>query len=229
MKMCNHVADSFCSPDMCSGGIYASHTCVMKGTVQSLRMLMKTLSSIEKAISTLLMFFRVKKVDSALDNQKNTKMRRGRRFRKIWKEYRCHIQHIEHSLRQLQTDNGSNYFSVLRLRKRRNSSENTDKQKMKSLNVEDHHNHSTGSSCFHDSVFHEDDTDVLTLKNIDLLDKERGACPVLPERALRRTFRKKLLVLDLNGILCDVVFSSCGSLMPYKKVSKKPGKQLPSV
>ncbi|KAK8942347.1 hypothetical protein KSP39_PZI009618 [Platanthera zijinensis] len=57
--------------------------------------------------------------------------------------------------------------------------------------------------------------------NIDLLDKERGVCPVLLERALRRTFRKKLLVLDLNGILGDVVFSSYGSRMPYKKVSKK--------
>ncbi|KAK8936987.1 hypothetical protein KSP39_PZI012088 [Platanthera zijinensis] len=163
-----------------------------------------------------------KNVDSALDNQKNTKMRRGRRSRKRWKEYRCHIQHMEQSLRQLQTNNGSNYFSVLRLRKRRNSSENTDKQKIKSLIVEDHHNHNTGSSCFHDSIFHEDDTDVLALKNIYLLDKERGACSVQPERALGRTFRKKLLVLDLNGILCDVVFSSCGSRMPYKKVSKKP-------
>ncbi|KAK8923520.1 hypothetical protein KSP39_PZI019292 [Platanthera zijinensis] len=128
---------------------------------------------------------------------------------------------MEHSLRQLQTDSGSNYSSVFRLPKRRNSSENIDKQKIKSLNVEDHHNHSTGSSCFHDSVFHEDDTDVLALKNIDLLDKERGVYPVLPERALRRTFRNKLLVLDLNGILGDVVFSSYGSRMTYKKLSNK--------
>ncbi|XP_020686836.1 uncharacterized protein LOC110102722 isoform X2 [Dendrobium catenatum] len=41
------------------------------------------------------------------------------------------------------------------------------------------------------------------------------------EKALRNPFRKKLLVLDLNGILCDVVFGSHGSCLPYKRVNMR--------
>ncbi|XP_020572895.1 uncharacterized protein LOC110019537 isoform X2 [Phalaenopsis equestris] len=71
------------------------------------------------------------------------------------------------------------------------------------------------------SEFHENDnTDAAVLPdNRSCLGNKMDSTLVAVERALRSPCRKKLLVLDLNGILCDVVFGSHGSRLPYKKVS----------
>ena len=42
-------------------------------------------------------------------------------------------------------------------------------------------------------------------------------------RAIRNRARKKLLVLDLNGILCDVVYGNPDSRKPHKRVGKSAG------
>ncbi|KAH0467821.1 hypothetical protein IEQ34_002854 [Dendrobium chrysotoxum] len=71
------------------------------------------------------------------------------------------------------------------------------RQEMKCLRNEVHENHRADTASLPDSIIYK------------------------VEKALRNPFRKKLLVLDLNGILCDVVFDSHGSCLPHKRVNMR--------
>lgn len=57
------------------------------------------------------------------------------------------------------------------------------------------------------------------LEDTEAVARDASAIP----RAVKSLARKKLLILDLNGLLCDVVRGPLGTYKPHKRVGKSAG------
>ncbi|KAG0464383.1 hypothetical protein HPP92_020452 [Vanilla planifolia] len=156
-----------------------------------------------------------KHVDSGFDNMKRCKRwQHRRRFPKA-------RENSYHSVSKVNLDNHTcSGFHI-----RRKGTIMQKKQKKKVLNADSitHEDKNATGECFCDCIVHEDKdvTSNVPLDDVGSFNKESNCFLSLPERTVRIIFKKKLLVLDLNGILCDVVFGSQGSHMPHKRINKK--------